>query len=378
MKIALLTWTYSNYGTQLQAYSMCTYLKKLGHEVEFVNYLTSKEDVLRYGTHNISYQFKRVLRKLKQIKTDRRMNTVVLKYKADIDAKEQKFKEFMSTYLPLTRKYSKNELAEISDCYDLYIVGSDQVWSPKYLDGSFFLDFVSDKEKVAAYAPSFGVNHIDDEIKGLVSEWLKNFKFLSVREINGQQIVQELIGKTAQVVLDPTFLFDQIEWCTHLESKKQQTDKYILCYFLSENRYYWKVVNKVATELGYKVIIIPNTPDDFECEYDKKIAVSPFEFVKLIKDASYVITDSFHGTAFSINLGVDFITLARFSEKSVDSENSRIKSILQLLDMTDRFVTSDEITCRLDILQEEWDNCKKCLNANREVSKLYIDTMLGR
>ena len=290
--------------------------------------------------------------------------------------RQYKFDTFMKNCLPLTKKYTASELLDISDCYDLYIVGSDQVWSPKYLDGRFFLDFVKNKNKLVAYAPSFGVKSLDPEITERVSKWIQRFEYLSVREIAGKEIIQELTGKEVPVVLDPTFLFNKDEWYSNFEASNQQDEKYILCYFLSENSYYWKVVSKIADILGFKVIIVPNTPDDFECPYEKYIDVDPIDFAKMIYDASYVITDSFHGTAFAINFGIDFLTLARFSEKSKESENSRVKSILELLNFDDRFIVSDTISFTVEIDKEKWKKCEMLLEKKREESKQYLDNIL--
>lgn len=376
MKIALFTWTYLNYGTQLQAYSMCTYLKNNGQDIDFINYLTHKEDVIRYGKKNLSHQIKRVIKKGKQISLNRRMAKIGNDNIEALKNRQYKFNAFMKNSLPLTKKYTATDLLNISDCYDLYIVGSDQVWSPKYLDGRFFLDFVENKNKLVAYAPSFGVNSLNPEITERVSKWIQRFEYLSVREIAGKEIVKELTGKEVPVVLDPTFLFNKDEWYSNFEASNQQDEKYILCYFLSENSYYWKVVSKIADILGLKVIIVPNTPDDFECPYEKYIDVAPIDFAKMIYDAAYVITDSFHGTAFAINFGIDFLTLARFSEKSKESENSRVKSILELLDFDDRFIVSDTISCTVEIDKEKWEKCEMLLEKKREESKQYLDNIL--
>ena len=376
MKIALFTWTYLNYGTQLQAYSMCTYLKNNGQDIDFINYLTHKEDVIRYGKKNLSHQIKRVIKKGKQISLNRRMAKIGNDNIEALKNRQYKFNAFMKNILPLTKKYTATDLLNISDCYDLYIVGSDQVWSPKYLDGRFFLDFVENKNKLVAYAPSFGVNSLNPEITERVSKWIQRFEYLSVREIAGKEIIKELTGKEVPVVLDPTFLFNKDEWYSNFEASNQQDEKYILCYFLSENSYYWKVVSKIADILGLKVIIVPNTPDDFECPYEKCIDVAPIDFAKMIFDAAYVITDSFHGTAFAINFGIDFLTLARFSEKSKESENSRVKSILELLDFDDRFIVSDTISCTVEIDKEKWEKCEMLLERKREESKQYLDNIL--
>lgn len=376
MRIALLTWTYVNYGTQLQAYSMCTYLKNKGQDVDFINYLTRKEDVIRYGKKNLLYQIKRVIKKSKQISLNRRMAKIGDDNIEALKNRQYKFDTFMKNSLPLTKKYTASDLLDISDCYDLYIVGSDQVWSPKYLDGRFFLDFVKNKNKLVAYAPSFGVNSLDPEITERVSKWIQRFEYLSVREIAGKKIILELTGKEVPVVLDPTFLFNKDEWCINFEASDKQDEKYILCYFLSENSYYWKIVSKIADKLGFKVIIVPNTPDDFDCPYEKYIDVTPIDFARMIYNAEYVITDSFHGTAFAINFGIDFLTLARFSEKSKESENSRVKSILELLNFEDRFVVSDTINCAVEIDKEKWKKCEILLEKKREESKQYLNNIL--
>lgn len=377
MKIAILTWTYKNYGTQLQAYSLCEYLKKAGHEVVLIDYTTQKKDVIHYGKFNLKYQFSRLIKKVTQIKYEHRLAILPDEYRDALKERDDIFSRFMNENLPLTKKYYKKDLIEISDLYDLYIVGSDQIWSPKYLDGRFYLDFVSDNNKMGSYAPSFGVDDICEEIKPLIAKWIKRFKFLSVRETTGANIVRKLIGKDIKVVLDPTFLFKKEEWEKMLHLSYQLNYKYILCYFLGENDYYWNIVRQVHNKTGYKVVIIPNTPNDFEAQYEKAINVSPQEFVNYIRNASYVITDSFHGVAFSINFEVNFLALARFSEKSKDSENSRIKSILDLMGFSERFTSNDCISCEMMASKDAWDKVNIRKNKMRIESKKYIELMLG-
>ncbi len=373
MKIGILTWTYSNYGTMLQAYALQNYLKEQGHTVQLINYTPMNENVIKYNKYNINNFMKRIKNKIILINENKKIEALDEKFKIGMNKRESLFKNFIDKSLPLTENYKIDELFNLNNKFDAFIVGSDQIWSPKYLDGTFFLDFLNDKSRKISYAPSFGVSKLDIKVQDIIRPWLKSFNYISVREDAGQKIIKNILDKNVPVVLDPTLLYDMNGWNSMIKEEKHMNKKYILCYFLSNNTYYWEFVKKLKDRLGLDVIVIPNKSLDFDNSYKKEIEVDPFKFVSLIKNSEYVLTDSFHGTIFAINYHKNFLTLARFSDKKKESENSRLKSILSYLDLQERFITDDNsMPSNLYISGIKYNEVEKKLEKRREESKNFI------
>lgn len=354
MKVAVLTWTYKNYGTLLQAYALQKFLTYEGYNVSLINYIPKNENVIKYNKYNLKNISKKLKNRYNTLKEKNNIKLLDDNYKDGINNRDLLFKNFIEDNLPLTEEYKINELKKLNNKYDAWIVGSDQIWSPKYLDGTFFLNFLDENTKKISYAPSFGVEELDNKAKKIIKPWVDSFDFVSVREKAGQQILKDIIEKQVPVVLDPTLLFNHKEWNSMItyrgRENKADNQKYLLCYFLSENETYWNIVKWVSEKYNYKVKVIPIKPLDFNNDYKKILEIDPFDFVELIKNAEFVITDSFHGTIFSINYSKDFLTVSRFNDRNNGSENSRLTSILSYLGLKDRF-----IRCLDDIVTDNYD-----------------------
>ncbi|HII4402469.1 TPA: polysaccharide pyruvyl transferase family protein [Clostridium perfringens] len=384
MKIAVLTWTYKNYGTLLQAYALQKFLTDEGYNVSLINYIPKNENVIKYNKYNLKNISRKLKNRYKTLKEKNNMNLLDDKYKDGIKKRELLFKNFIKDNLPLTEEYKINEMKKLNHKYDAWIVGSDQIWSPKYLDGTFFLNFLDENTRKISYAPSFGVEELDNKAKKIIKPWLDSFNFISVREKAGQQILKYIIEKQVPVVLDPTLLFSCREWNSIIkhrdEENKTDHQKYLLCYFLSENETYWDIVKWISEKYNYKVKVIPIKPLDFNNNYKKVLEIDPFDFVELIRDAEFVITDSFHGTIFSINYNKDFLTISRFNDSNKGSENSRLTSILSYLGLKDRFIMGlDDIVddnYELRISNEKYNFVGIELEKLRCKSKKYLSRSL--
>lgn len=340
-KIAYMTWTYHNYGSLLQAFATQRVLKDHGYEITLINYLTEKKDVIRYQKKTLPFVVKKVNSKLLTIIVNKKMGKVSEKYREELQNKEKSFQNFIKNELPLSKKYNRNELINnFNENYDAYVVGSDQIWSPKFLDGSFFLDYIKNGNNKISYAPSFGVTELPNEVVDIIKPWINQFNHISIREIAGKKILKDNFDIDAQVVMDPTFLLSKEDWSLYI--KDIDENDYIFCYFLSNNDYYWEIVKKIEKELNKKVVVLPNNLNDYQSGYKLKINVDPFDFLSFIKGASFVLTDSFHGTVFSTIFEKDFYTLSRFPDSEKGSENSRIESILEILHLKDRYVKWDK------------------------------------
>lgn len=358
MKIATMTWIYNgNYGTVLQAYALQKMLNDRGYETNLINYRAStKSKIKNFFKSKNSYSL--FIQKARSIIFRSKSSSSI-----DYKLRNKRFMDFLNDECSLTNLYSDPEsLKELNDIYDVFICGSDQIWSPTFFNEIFYLSYVDDNKKRIAYAPSFGVSSIEEKKKKKIKKLLDKFNYISVREKQGADIVKELTGKNAEVVLDPTLLLSEEQW-SKVAVNPNIEEPYILCYFLSDNDFYYSTVERLVEETGYRVVSIPVTSDSYNTDYDKYPDAGPQEFLGLIKNAALVCTDSFHGTIFSVNFKRDFYVFKRFSDESSSSQNSRIYNILNLLNANDRLFGEGKEIYKDDIkiknYSEIYDNLLK-------------------
>ncbi len=298
-RIAILT-THraNNFGAMLQAYSLVTYLREQGAEAEIFDYRTP----LFEKQYHTGWRFGRnPIRTLKYLYW----------YWHDERNARRKFEEFRKT-LPMSRPYpSRRSLLNAEKEYDVFIVGSDQVWKPAqtapqnpiHFDRTYLLDFVNEKRKYA-YADSIGVSTIQPE--SLIPEYdaaWRAFDGISMREKMGAQFVDGCIGKVIPTVVDPVFLHDCGFW-RNIMSRLLLPERYVIVYNVQHYRKesLWMVgqAREFAERIGAKVlnILVPSAPGSRMGGCD--LSVGPREFLSLIEGAMAVFTNSFHATAFSI------------------------------------------------------------------------------
>lgn len=325
MKIGIMTWfRYYNYGTVLQAYALQEKVKSYKYEPYLIDYMPK-------GT-NIQIND---IRTFYNCACEKLLNK---RYSSNYN----KFDAFVSNYIDKTVPCNSYvELKDIADDYSAFICGSDQIWSPDNFDFNYFLPFASEN-KIISYAPSIGKDKINSDILSKkMSELISRFKYLSVREEKGKNIIKELCELDAQVVVDPTLLLNAKEWSKLIDKKLEKSllnKKYILCYFLGPSNKYYTSVTKCANENGYSIINVPTLNNQKLNFFNPDIEIGPIEFLTFLKNASLVMTDSFHGTIFSINFNVDFYTYKRFKDNDKRSQNSRIVDILKKLDLSNRMI----------------------------------------
>lgn len=372
MKNAIVTWFhYENYGTNLQAYALQKFLNDRNKETNIINYIPTY--IHEKEKKKITYE--NICIFIKNRKNELLKKIIKIKYNKEFKEKSRKFKKFIEININLTKKqYEKEELEELNNSYDNFIVGSDQIWNPNNVDDTFFLKFVKNNKNKISYAPSFGVNKLEESLKSNIKEDLEKFRYLSVREETGKNIVKELIGKEPLVVLDPTLLLLKEEWIRLIEKKNEP--KYILCYFLGNQKYYWKYVKRLQKETGYNVKIIPIKEEDFFRKGDLQIEVGPTEFVELIANAEVVCTDSFHGTIFSIIMEKDFSVLKRFKDNDKKSQNSRIYNLLSMLKLDNHLIDVNSEILRYKV--DNYNNVQEILNKNREESINFLMNAIER
>ncbi len=308
MKIAILTFTDgTNIGQRLQNYALQTVLMQSGHEVWTLKQQYSS-NALKLKTKYLLVNFKHPE---KMLSAARRLH---------------RFRSFNRKYIRFYEKkisFSKDNRS-INKEFDFFVAGSDQIWNPNspFVGDNFFLTF-ADRSKRSTYAPSFSVEKISENKQELYRNRLNGFDNISIREYKGADIVKQLTGKNATVVLDPTLLLNQNDWdVIRQECREKPTTKYILSMFLGE------FPESDVQQINHLTKIPLFTLNEVS-------AISPSEFIDLISDAELVLTDSYHVTIFSILYHVPFVNFNR--KGTAINMNSRFHTLYQLLGIPDRY-----------------------------------------
>jgi hypothetical protein len=374
VKIGLLTWAYNNnYGTILQMYALSSTIHSLGYCVEIINYVQK----------NVRIPFiKRLLKCPRftinnvRIKTS---NWLYFKYNEEINSKIEKFNLFRQEKFVFSELCDTvSDWSQLNDKYAAFVCGSDQIWNPSFFDGRYYLDFVQDTNKMIAYAPSIGVTSIYEKNTATkMAQAIKRFKYLSVREDKGKDIIYNLTGQNASVVLDPTLLFDSKTWDVLINDVDKPKKEYILCYFLGYKGKYWRIVKKISKAKNMPVKVIPRYNKDCTRKFDIQSCTGIGDFLKLFRDATLVCTDSFHGTIFSILYKKPFLAFERFARHDPRSENSRIYSLLKMVSLEDRIVSNCNIGDLVD-KEIDFDLIELSLNGARKKSIRFLSDALKK
>lgn len=366
MKKVLLTTVFSgfNYGSSLQALATKTILKDLGCDCELV----AMRSLVKGRDIRIKKLMTILIRSL-LVRDKNRMNALST-YKGSynkvmIGDSVTRFASFTNEYLE-PHYMNWNSLKRLAKECVACFAGSDQIWnsSTMYVDPLYYLRFAP-AEKRVAFAPSLGRNFIAAYNRKKMSKWISEFAHLSVREDSGVKLIKELTGREAIHLVDPTLMVSGDTWKKILNIDDRQ-ENYILTYFLDKpSLSARKVIVELKETLKCEVIAIPYQFDDMSfC--DKVVPTGPIEFIDLINNAKCVLTDSFHGTVFSINLHIPFYVFGR-NYGTAHSQNSRIESILKMMNLQDRFEPCNyceswnhvDFEYSENILAKERNTCRK-------------------
>jgi len=305
-----------------------------------------------------------------------KINSTFAAYRKKRSEAVNSFKEkyFSKHFSPICLGY--NNLVEYSKKYSAILTGSDQLWSPSGLPTNFYnLMFASDNTLKISYASSFGTSKIPFYQKKRTRQFLNRINYISVREISGKKIIKELTGKDVPVVVDPTLLLTKDEWAKIIPVKKIYDEPYILAYLLGTSKTHRARVLELSKKINLKIVALHHLDqyvkaDDGFGDYTPA-NIGAEEFVNLVRHASFVCTDSFHGSIFSIIHHKQFITFNRYSDNAIVSKNTRIDSLFSNLGIINRRYKNDlfnEIQEPLNftIIDEKLDNL-------RNESEKYLD-----
>lgn len=326
MKIGLLNFYFANnYGATLQCYALYSTLKKCGHEVEIIDY-RPKEILNAY--HMKLNIFKD---KVQELKGEKFSVTYIIKllhrilqyyfwYIANwkLVIKMKKFDDFIDKNLPdVSARYNSYEeiISNPPKC-DCYIAGSDQIWNMDNtggkLDKTFFLKFGKKNVTRVVYGASCGKEDLLEEDVNCIINYCENIDAVSVREQSlMSQLYKNKTNLSLSKVCDPVFLIDKEEW-DKVKIFKGKEDEYILLYLLDKNKYLQDIINEIKIAYPhYKIYDISYKKNNINGIDKWKQSCGPDCFLSYISNAKMIITDSFHGTAFSIIYHKVFVSLVR-------------------------------------------------------------------
>ena len=345
-----------NYGSALQAYATQRIFEKHGFEVEVIDYITPQRTLKRKIFGNKIQGFFGIIHFLFK------PFSIVLK--------EKTFGNFVKNKLNLTRKYIDfDDLKKDPPIADIYVTGSDQTWNSNYNEGvdeGFFLNFVDSMNKYA-FVASFGKDSLDDSELAKTKALLSKYKAISVREKQGLKILDGLGIKNGVCLIDPTLQITKEEWLK-LSSKRLVKENYVVLMLLyNEDNGATEYARKLANDRGLKLVKI-----SWEFKKPKKVDKlfthrKPADFLSLFNYADFVVTNSFHGLAFSINLNKQFIVVPR------NEFNNRIDNLLSIVGLNNRLVHSFK---ELDYVKDEFIDFK-LVNDRIEQERLKADRFIS-
>lgn len=383
MKFVVLTQPLGhNYGGLLQAYALQNYM--LSNNIDSVILNISNGFV---PTPNILKLLGFCKRLLMRFIFGRKSSPVIVYYENKMTREKifenlERFKAYrlkMTDFIETNSSMSPIMTSEISG----YIVGSDQVWRPKYspYQPHYFLDFVNDRKDIKriAYAASFGVenNEFSDDLLEVCKPLAKKFDAISVREDSGIRLCKDLFDVEAVHVLDPTMLLDE-EHYTKLSYERNdfKNDGDLFAYVLDECFDKQSIIDRIARTTTFKPFrVLPKAKfENVGPKHIEDCVLAPVEqWLRGFVDAKYVVTDSFHGTVFSILFKRPFITIGNSSRGM-----ARFTSLLKMFNLEDRLVFKQEdVTEELINKPIDYDKVYEILEVERKKSKKFLFDALG-
>lgn len=339
-----------NYGSFLQAYATQYIIEKLGYECNIIDYQFPNEWHFKRGinqTRGIKKNIANIIHKL-GIKPEHR--------------KKIKLNKAVNKYLNLSKKYkTPSEIKKKPPIYDIYVTGSDQTWNPKHTKGddTFLLAFAPDDAKKISFSASIAGNNLEEKYKASFKKLLLKYNHISIRDSGGNKIIKELIEKEVHVTLDPTLMMNRNEWSLFSKNRNSiyPDNGYIIFYLITHSfdvtPYIYKLLKELQEKTGLKVYSFSEIPISFGINYETCHDIGAEDFIELFEKSSYVVTSSFHGTAFAVNFGIPLYSVI----DSLDTADDRQVSLLRKLEIEHCLVPLnqpfDEISPVYDVEKEQ-------------------------
>lgn len=369
MKIGIITTHWAlNYGAVLQAYALEKYLQSQGYECEIIDF---RPQIGKYGRNYTVWNTNIKQWAQNIVKLFNYKNRKLFKEKVSV------FNHFVESELDKSKKkyFTIKEMEEIEN-YEVLICGSDQIWNLNLFDmPPFFLPYKEKlkEAKFISYAASIAENLTDKQWKTII-ERTDHFDAVSIREAESTEQYNRYNPGTAVTVLDPVFLLSKTEWNDVIGKNNYiKKDSYILCYFIGYRGIEFDLIKKIQENYGGKIVNVGQDPTNHLNADIQLSNVSPFEFITLIRDAKYVVTNSFHMTAFSTIFEKNFLIVEH------RNRNSRMDNLIKSFSLNNRFVKSKAQIEKLDSsdflcdYSQISEKMKKCIFSSRE----YLRESLG-
>lgn len=341
MKVGIIT-IYKgnrNYGGLLQAYALQEYIAKQGHDCELISYIPEKSSYIGRRMKNLG--IKRTLDiVLKKARTKLKL-CFDKQLAKNMEVRNLVFRQFEES-IPHSPNVSDREMDAFCQDYEALVCGSDQIWNPALWNSYMFLDFKGYTKKRFSYAASLGRSVLRNHEREYAKKKLRNLSGISVREESAEAIIRSLGYEDVVTVLDPTFLLTAQEWRNFAQRPDGCPDEYVFSFFLGSNKVAKKLVKTYYTG-KCPIVSLPHLQEGYrkeDVDYSdiQLYNVSPREWVWLIMNAQYIFTDSFHGTAFSINLRKEFMCFSKGNTSDTQAIHSRLVDLTKRFGIHERFI----------------------------------------
>ena len=374
-KIGIMTFhNVDNYGAQLQAFALQSKCSEYCNNVEIINYIEQSKNDKSINNKYYNYFCVLLENKFKLRTFFRTKNARALT--------KSKFKEFRENKLNITREryYDFDDLERMEKNYDAFVCGSDMVWTDIGQDlNAYFLKF-TDTSKRLSYAPSLtGTAKLSQNDDKIMKENIDGMRFLSCREQEGVNYIKKICNKDAFLALDPTLLYDKADWKKLLNIKEQKDKNYILCYmFKGVPKSVKKRIKKIALKENLDIRYIPMNIEEYseEIKNGKIGGYGPKEFVELFLNATFIITNSFHGLLFSLIAEKPFIVYYRESGNKWSLNEERMANILRLTKQENRFINLEDDICEKFLLNKNQTEINEIIRNKRQESIEFLKKSL--
>ncbi len=329
-KIGMVTFYSDNFGSCLQAYALYKTIMDIGYAPKLIRYTPYSKG--RGGRNNDSKLYKLTHLPIKSTLH------ILLNYRM-VKGRKAAFDNFRKNSFQFTSAtYSKNaDTSDLESQFDVFICGSDMMWAETFHEDweQYFLRFASEGKRVS-YAPSFGINQISTANINRCREYLEGFRpgRLSCRDLSGVKMIQEEFGLEAQHVVDPTMLLDKGKWNRLVDAERMIKRPYVLLYlFGGHGRGRKQLLHQVEEwKLGDLKSLAINGDYCFRNPH-----IGPLEFVRLFRDAEFIVTDTFHGMVFSLIYEKPFVVLSRNDGLHWSKYSDRMTAQLDMLGIPERW-----------------------------------------
>lgn len=324
-KVGIFTWHYyQNFGSALQSFALQSVLKNLGKDVEVINYRNPIFGSVNIFKENICYILAPILQCV-----------------------SKRFKlsnlSFRKKYINETRLVrTGEEIREISKRFDVIVYGSDQIWAPNLLNTVYLGEYVDSTVRKIAYAASIGLNNIPDNLLSTYKHLLGSFYKIGIREQEGKELLKAKCDLDSTVVIDPTLMLD-VQIYLNIQRKVNGIKQpYLFCYFLNTEHHYKGRVQQYANKHNLQIIGVSDKISDNEW-MTRLTGLGADQFLWLINHAETVMTDSYHGSIFSLLFHKNLWIFQRFDEENPICQNSRIRQLNTYFNLSPRIIHGESI-----------------------------------